>query len=72
VPRIREIGLEIPDPNLRYDEAAGRWAYTEPDWAELKRVVTGHGPKSADRLAFRRLHYADTAWVREAILGDRG
>ena len=70
VPRIREIGLEIPDPNLRYDEAAGRWEYTEPDWDELKRVVTGHGPKSADRLAFRRLNYADTAWVREAVLGE--
>jgi ring-1,2-phenylacetyl-CoA epoxidase subunit PaaA len=72
VPRIREIGLEIPDPDLRYDEATGRWEYTEPDWDELKRVVTGHGPKSADRLAFRRLNYADTAWVREAVLGDRG
>jgi ring-1,2-phenylacetyl-CoA epoxidase subunit PaaA len=70
VPRIREIGLEIPDPNLRYDEAAGRWEYTEPDWDELKRVVTGHGPKSADRLAFRRFNYADTAWVREAVLDE--
>ena len=25
VPRIRELGLRIPDPNLRHDEAAGRW-----------------------------------------------
>jgi ring-1,2-phenylacetyl-CoA epoxidase subunit PaaA len=69
VPRILELGLTLPDPNLRYDDATGRWQYTEPDWQELYHVVTGHGPKSADRLAFRRLNYADTQWVRDAILG---
>ncbi len=69
VPRIWELGLTLPDPNLRYDEATGTWQYTEPDWQELYSVVTGHGPKSADRLAFRRLNYAETQWVRDAILG---
>ena len=44
VPRIRELGLTIPDPDLRLDDATGRWHYTEPDWDELKSVVTGHGP----------------------------
>ena len=63
VPRIWEIGLTLPDPNLRLDEETGRWHYSEPDWNELKSVVTGHGPMSQERLAFRRLHYADTAWV---------
>jgi ring-1,2-phenylacetyl-CoA epoxidase subunit PaaA len=51
------------------DEASGRWEYTEPDWAELKSVVTGHGPASEARLGFRREHYADTQWVRDALLG---
>jgi ring-1,2-phenylacetyl-CoA epoxidase subunit PaaA len=71
VPRILEIGLTIPDPALRHDEETRRWHYTEPDWDELTRVVTGHGPKSAERLQFRRRHYADTAWVRDVILGER-
>ena len=70
VPRILEIGLTIPDPELRYDEEAKRWRYSEPDWDELTRVVTGHGPKSAERLQFRQFHYADTAWVRDVILGE--
>ena len=70
MPRIREIGLTIPDPDLRYDEGAGRWVYGEPDWDELKRVVTGHGPKSAERLGFRQLNYDQTAWVRDVILGE--
>jgi ring-1,2-phenylacetyl-CoA epoxidase subunit PaaA len=68
VPRILELGLTLPDPALRYDEASGRWQYTEPDWQELYTVVTGHGPMSAARLAFRQLNYGETQWVRDTIL----
>jgi ring-1,2-phenylacetyl-CoA epoxidase subunit PaaA len=68
VPRIREIGLEIPDPELRQDRDTGRWLYTEPDWKELYAVVTGHGPRSAARLELRRLSYAQTQWVRDTVL----
>jgi ring-1,2-phenylacetyl-CoA epoxidase subunit PaaA len=68
VPRIREIGLTIPDPELRRDPATGRWSYTEPDWKELYAVVTGNGPKSAERLAFRRLHWDESRWVRDTVL----
>jgi ring-1,2-phenylacetyl-CoA epoxidase subunit PaaA len=70
VPRIHEIGLELPDPKLHQDEQSGRWHYTEPDWKELYSVVTGHGPKSRERLEFRRLNYEETRWVRETILSE--
>ena len=69
VPRIRELGLVIPDPELRFDEAAGEWRYTEPDWDELRTVVTNHGPMSEQRLEFRRLAREETRWVRDTILG---
>ena len=69
VPRIRELGLVIPDPDLRYDEATGQWQYGEPDWDELRTVVTNHGPMSQSRLEFRRLAREETRWVRDAILG---
>ena len=62
----------IPDPALDYDEEAGRWVYTEPAWAELRSVVTGHGPKSQERLEFRRTTRATTQWVRDAIIGPVG
>jgi ring-1,2-phenylacetyl-CoA epoxidase subunit PaaA len=68
VPRIRELGLVIPDPELRFDEAASEWRYTEPDWEELRTVVTNHGPMSEERLEFRRMARTETAWVRETIL----
>jgi ring-1,2-phenylacetyl-CoA epoxidase subunit PaaA len=70
VPRLWEIGLTVPDPALRHDEGTDRWLYTEPDWDELRSVVTGHGPASQSRLDFRRLSFEDTAWVRDAVLGN--
>ncbi len=74
VPRIRELGLVIPDPELRFDPAAddgaGTWRYTEPDWDELRTVVTNHGPMSEARLEFRRLAREETAWVRDTILAS--
>jgi ring-1,2-phenylacetyl-CoA epoxidase subunit PaaA len=71
VPRIRELGLTLPDPDLRLDETSGEWRYTEPDWDELRTVVTNHGPRSEARLEFRRVARAQSAWVREAMFGNR-
>jgi len=72
VPRLLELGLTIPDRELRHDAAAGEsgeWRYQEPDWDELRRVVTNHGPRSAERIAFRQAAWDDSAWVRTTILG---
>ncbi|MDQ7028635.1 MAG: 1,2-phenylacetyl-CoA epoxidase subunit PaaA [Ardenticatenia bacterium] len=67
VPQIWDLGLEIPDPNLRYDETLGRWVYTEPDWNKFFRVINGNGPMSKERIAVRRLAYEEGRWVREAL-----
>jgi ring-1,2-phenylacetyl-CoA epoxidase subunit PaaA len=72
VPRVWELGLTLPDPALRLDKATGEWRYTEPDWDELRTVVTNHGPRSEARLEFRRIARAETAWVRDAIVHGRG
>jgi ring-1,2-phenylacetyl-CoA epoxidase subunit PaaA len=70
VPQIRELGLDIPDPALAKDERSGRWRYTEPDWEELRAVVTGHGPASQERLGFRRLSREHVAWVAQVVLAE--
>ncbi len=67
VPRIFDLGLTIPDPELRYDEEAGIWRYSEPDWAEFINVVRGNGPASALRLRTRRMAHEEGAWVRRAL-----
>jgi ring-1,2-phenylacetyl-CoA epoxidase subunit PaaA len=66
------LSIYVPRlPDLRHDEATGTWLYGEPDWQELRTVVTNHGPMSEARLAFRREHWDATAWVRETVLGVR-
>jgi ring-1,2-phenylacetyl-CoA epoxidase subunit PaaA len=69
VPQIWELGLTVPDPNLRKRDD-GVWEYTEPDWDELKHVVTGHGPQTAERLELRRKTREETEWVRRAVLAE--
>ena len=69
VDQIREIGLTIPDPKLR-KLPSGTWEYTEPDWDELMAVVTGHGPASAERIAFRALSRAEVDWVSRVLLAE--
>lgn len=64
VPRIWQLGLTVPDPALHKNED-GSWSYTPPDWNELRTVVTNHGPRSVERLEFRRQNYDAGRWVRE-------
>jgi ring-1,2-phenylacetyl-CoA epoxidase subunit PaaA len=67
VPQIWELGLGVPDPALRRGDD-GTWVYTEPDWEELRAVVTGHGPRSRQRLELRRRFLEQEEWVRRAVL----
>ncbi|WP_347552283.1 1,2-phenylacetyl-CoA epoxidase subunit PaaA [Pseudalkalibacillus hwajinpoensis] len=66
VPRIWALGLTVPDPSLRLNEDA-EWEYAQPDWKEFKQIVTGHGPKSKERLALRVRSYEMNSWVRDAL-----
>jgi ring-1,2-phenylacetyl-CoA epoxidase subunit PaaA len=66
VPQAEILGVTLPDPQLRWDEASGRWHTSEIDWDEFKEVLAGRGPMNAERLRRRRTAHEDGAWVREA------
>lgn len=68
VPKIWELGITLPDPNLRKNEATGVWEYTEPDWDEFFRVINGDGPCNAERMAVRKYAELHGRWVREALM----
>jgi ring-1,2-phenylacetyl-CoA epoxidase subunit PaaA len=70
VPKIWDLGLTLPDEKLHKNGETGLWEYTEPDWAEFKRVINGDGPCNAERLAVRRMAEEKGRWVRRAILGE--
>jgi ring-1,2-phenylacetyl-CoA epoxidase subunit PaaA len=66
VPQAKFLDLAIPDPLLRWDEAAQRHEFGPIDWTEFDQVIKGNGPCNAERLAARRNAHAAGAWVREA------
>ncbi|WP_436664181.1 1,2-phenylacetyl-CoA epoxidase subunit PaaA [Alicyclobacillus acidoterrestris] len=69
VPRIRAIGLTVPDANLYYDESEQKWHYTEPDWEYFSNIVRkNQGPKSQERVQLRREAHEGNRWVRDALL----
>src|SRR5689334_12421578 len=66
VPQAQFLGVRLPDPELSFDPETGHYRFGAIDWAEFKRVVSGDGPRNAERIARRRAARDDNAWVREA------
>jgi ring-1,2-phenylacetyl-CoA epoxidase subunit PaaA len=66
VAQAKAIQLEIPDPQLRYNEETENWETGPIDWDEFWRVVKGDGPCNRERLAARRKAHDDGEWVRVA------
>lgn len=71
VPKIWELGLTLPDPNLKKNYESGLWEFTEPDWEEFKRVINGDGPCNKERLAVRKSAEEKGAWVRRALISPK-
>lgn len=64
--QIKVLGLNIPDPELRWNETRGHYDFGPIDWDEFWNVVQGNGPCNQQRLRTRVQAYEDGAWVREA------
>ncbi len=68
VPQIEFLGLDLPDPGIKWNEDRGHYDYTDPDWSEFFDVIKGNGPCNVDRLAARNKAWDDGAWVRDGLL----
>jgi ring-1,2-phenylacetyl-CoA epoxidase subunit PaaA len=68
VPQAGKLGLTVPDPDLRWNEAKGGYDFGAIDWDAFWRVVKGGGVMNRERIAARRKAWEDGAWVREAAL----
>ncbi|WP_017600839.1 1,2-phenylacetyl-CoA epoxidase subunit PaaA [Nocardiopsis lucentensis] len=66
VPQAERLGVTLPDPELVWNDQRGHYDFGEPDWVEFKQVISGSGPKNAERIARRRAAHEKGAWVREA------
>ncbi len=68
VPQIEYLGLDLPDPNIRWNEERGHYDFSEPDWSEFFAVIKGDGPCNRDRMDARIRAWEDGAWVREGLM----
>ncbi|MEY4864142.1 MAG: hypothetical protein RLZ51_2237 [Pseudomonadota bacterium] len=68
VPQIELLGLELPDPDLKWNASRGHYDHGPIDWSEFKRVLEGDGPCNHERLATRVAAHDNGAWVRDAAL----
>jgi len=66
VQQAEVIGLTIPDPDLKWNEAKECYDHGEINWDEFKRVINGNGPCNKQRMAHHIHYHNEGAWVREA------
>ncbi|HNS41767.1 MAG TPA: 1,2-phenylacetyl-CoA epoxidase subunit A [Taishania sp.] len=65
-PQAALIGLTVPDPDLKFNEATGHYEFGQMNWDEFWQVVNGNGPCNKERLDARRKAKENGMWVREA------
>lgn len=67
VPQIEYLGLELPDPEIKWNEQRGHYDFGEIDWDEFHQVLQGNGPCNRERLRTRVKAYEDGEWFRDAL-----
>ncbi len=68
VPQARVLGVTLPDPDLKWNEARQHFDFGQIDWKEFWSTVEGNGPCNKERLATRVKAHDNGQWVRDAAL----
>ncbi|WP_235921001.1 1,2-phenylacetyl-CoA epoxidase subunit PaaA [Foetidibacter luteolus] len=66
--QVKTLGLQLPDPDLKYNEQTGHYDFGVINWQQFWQVVNGNGPCNKERLEARQKAWNDGAWVREAAV----
>ena len=66
VPQAENIGLVIPDKDLKINPDTKHYDHGPINWDEFYNVIKGNGICNKERMKARRKAHADGAWVREA------
>jgi len=64
--QVKSLGMQIPDPDLRWNEETQHYDFGPINWEEFYQVLSGNGPCNRERLEARRKAHTEGAWVREA------
>lgn len=68
VPQVLQLGLEVPDPDLKFNEETGHYEFGEIDWHEFNEVIARRGPCNHERIEARRKAWENGKWVRDAAV----
>jgi len=66
IPQAENIGITIPDPELKWNEQTKHYDHGDIDWAEFYNVIHGRGICNRERMKARRDAHENGLWVREA------
>ncbi len=66
VQQAEVIGLTIPDPDLRWNEAKKCYDIGKINWDEFHSVINGNGPCNKQRMANHIKAHEEGEWVRKA------
>lgn len=72
VPQAELIGLQAPDPDLKFigidERGEPLFSHGEIDWKEFWEVVNGNGPCNTQRLEHHIKAHQEGAWVRACAI----
>ena len=66
--QVKILGMNLPDPDLRWNAEKGHYDFGAINWDEFWNVVNGNGPCNKERLEARVKAHEEGAWVREAAI----
>ena len=64
--QVKVLGMTLPDPELKWNEARGHYDFGPINWNEFYEVLKGNGPCNKQRLDARKKAWEDGKWVRDA------
>lgn len=68
VEQAKVLGLDVPDKDLKWNEARGHYDFGAINWDEFWNVVKGNGPCNKQRLDTRKKAWENGQWVRDAAM----
>jgi len=68
VPQAEYLGLTLPDADLKWNPQREQYDFGEIDWEEFRRVASGHGFCSRERMRHHIAADEEGQWVRAAAL----
>lgn len=64
--QVKLLGMQLPDPALKWNAARNHYDFGDINWEEFWQVVKGNGPCNKERLVARKKAWEEGQWVREA------